>query len=187
MSHLDRRRPLTSTELAYLAENIEDLSDIEDEYDADFQEIVSESEDNLESQSEEDSDELPDESNSEEFHCSQYVAKSGLKWNSLPFRGSRTPLRNIVNARPGPTPFTEEANDFIDIFNLFITNEMKDIICRYTNEEAKRNYAEWNKKKPNSPKNWIDLEKGELDCFFGVLIKAGGLRCRKESTREMWT
>ncbi|KAK9686329.1 hypothetical protein QE152_g37276 [Popillia japonica] len=32
--------------------------------------------------------------------------------------------------------------------------------------------------------NWID---GELDCFFGVPIKAGGLRCRKESTREMWT
>ncbi|KAK9718016.1 hypothetical protein QE152_g23426 [Popillia japonica] len=76
---------------------------IEDEYDVDFQEILSESEDNLESQSEEDSDELPDESNTEEFHYTQYVAKSDLKWNSLPFRSSKTPLRNLVNALPGRT------------------------------------------------------------------------------------
>nr|XP_023027886.1 piggyBac transposable element-derived protein 3-like [Leptinotarsa decemlineata] len=73
------------------------------------------------------------------------------------------------------------------MFNLFVKTEMNDIICNYTNQEACRYYAEWNEKNPNKPKVWTSLESEELDCFLGVLVKAGALRCRRESTKEIWS
>ncbi|KAK9731085.1 Transposase IS4 [Popillia japonica] len=133
MSRLDRRRPLTSTELTHLAENIEDLSNIEDEYDVDFQEILSESEDNLESQSEED-----------------YQMKVVLK--------------NFIVLSTLPSQKRVNYNCFFGV--------------------------------PTYKSRWIEMRerihRQNVDKRFlytppYLLIKAGGLRCGKESTVKMWT
>lgn len=34
---------------------------------------------------------------------------------------------------------------------------------------------------------WKLLERDILDCFLEIVMKTGSLRCRKESTKEMWT
>ena len=194
----NKKRPLRQQELEDIAKNI-DL-DAEDDYDRDatsndeddgnfIAEYTSETEDNLEIQSEEESDAEPTDIGEEDLQpCGpKYVAKSGLEWNSQPFPRTRRQEKNIVNARGGITQYSEGANTFLDIFNLFLTAEMKYKICHHTNQEASRYFDAWNEKNPTNKKEWKVLESDELDCFLGVLIKAGALRCRKESTREMWT
>lgn len=195
-----RRKPLNEKELEEIAENL-NLSDLSSEYDSDtmsedneerlhlFTEYVSEEEDNLEIQTKEDSDQEPSdiEENNEQVNAPVYTSKSGLQWNSRPFLKSKRLRRNIVKTKPGITNYSQYANTILDNFNLFITDAMKEQICQHTNEEACRYFDTWNEKNPTKHIEWRPLEKSELDCFLGVLIKAGALRCRKESTREIWT
>lgn len=96
-------------------------------------ESVSETEDNLEIVSEEESD------HDEYSIDSMYTAKSGLQWSNKPFTRSRRRQRNICNIRPGMTQYSKDSHTILDIFNLFLTAEMKDI-CLHTNEEASRYY-----------------------------------------------
>lgn len=83
------------------------------------------------------------------------------------------------------TNYSKNSITFLDFFNLFLTMEMKDIICCHTNEEATRYFDEWNTKNPRNKKEWLVLEKDELDSFLGVLLKADALRCRKEYSRNV--
>lgn len=189
MNRRELTRPLTRKEQEEIINNI-DLDADEESNDDEAQdlltEVVSESEDDLEIESGEESDVEP-QADAEECSGPIYTAKSGLQWNKVPIVTTRRRQKNIVNARPGITDYSKDSNTVLDIFNLFLTTEMKDIICRYTNEEAVRYFDNWNTKNPNNRKIWSVLEIDELDSFLGVLIKAGALRCRKESTREMWS
>nr|CAH7758495.1 unnamed protein product [Callosobruchus chinensis] len=197
MNRLEETRPLTKAELEEIASNIDLEAEMEyeskensdNEADQEFmKENVSETEDSLEIQREEESDEEPAEPQDEAVKCSGaiYTAKSGLQWNRVPFVKTRRAQKNIIKS-PGITAFSKEANTILDIFNLFLTKDMKEMICRHTNEEADRYLEAWNAKNPENKKEWLILEKDELDSFLGVLLKAGALRCRKESTREMWS
>lgn len=154
-----------------------------------FEENVSETEDNLEVNSDEESDAEPTEvdDNISEVSGPTYTSKSGMQWNSLPFVRSKRQQKNIINVHPGLTNYSKNSNTFLDYFNLFLTEEMKNVICLHTNEEAVRRYQEWNEKHPNNKKEWTVLTNNELDSFLGALIKAGALRCGKESTREIWS
>lgn len=197
MKRCERGRALTQAQLEELAANLNIDSETDyytddgsDDEECFIEQNVSETEDNLEIQSEEESDEEPEQpenSDNDNKQCPRYVAKSGLEWNSQPFRKSKKSQKNIVSAHPGITQYSANCNLITEIFNLFLTTEMKDKICLYTNEEAARYYERWNEKHPTLQKQWVLLEREELDSFIGVLIKAGTLRCRKESTREMWT
>lgn len=186
------KQPLTQAELQELAENLSSgeeyySSDDEAEHD-NLVENVSESEDEIEFEDEVMSEEEPIPSDDDNPQCSSYTAKSGLEWSSQPFPRTRRLQRNILNVRPGITPLTASANTILEVFNLFLTVEIKNIICLRTNEEACKYYEAWNKKNPtNKKREWASLEGDELDSFLGILITAGALRCRKESTREMWT
>nr|CAH7759097.1 unnamed protein product [Callosobruchus chinensis] len=152
-------------------------------------ENVSETEDSLEIQRKEESDEEPTEPEDEALRCSgaTHTAKSGLQWNSVPFVKTRRAQKNIINTSPGITAYSKESNTILDIFNLFSTKHMKEMICRHTNGEADRYFEARNAKNPENRKEWLVFEKDELDSFLGVLLKAGARRCRRESTREMWS
>nr|CAH7766783.1 unnamed protein product [Callosobruchus chinensis] len=171
MNRLEETKPLTKAELEEIASNIDLEAEMEyeseensdNEADQEFMgENMSEREDSLEIQREEESDEEPTEPQNEAVKCSGaiYIAKSA---------------------------YSKEANTILDIFNLFLTKDMKEMICCHTNEEADRYFGARNAKNPENKKEWLVLEKDELDGFLGVLLKAGALRCRRESTREMWS
>lgn len=194
MGDFHRKRPLTQRELEEIAEDmdLESVADHESDTggeDCFGTENVSETEDNLEIGSEEDSDEelTEQENTNEQVSGSFYTAKSGMIWYKQPFLRTRRMKRNILNTKPGITQHSADANTILETFNLFLTPEIKDIICLHTNQEASRCYDIWNGKNPTNQKQWTPFERDELDCFLGVLIKAGALRCRKESTKEMWT
>lgn len=192
MSNRDKHIPLSERQLGDIVKNLWN-SDSEVEYESEVScddflmgECVSDEEDHLEICSEEDPDEEPPEDDGQ-VTGPNYTAKSGLVWNAHPFPRTRRRQRNIVNIRPGITEYSACVNTLVDCFNLFITSNIKDIICLYTNQEASVHYNLWNLKNPTKTKQWKTLEHEELDCYLGVLIKAGALRCRKESTKEMWT
>lgn len=194
MGDFHTKRPLTQRELEEIAEDmdLESVADHESDTggeDCFGTENVSETEDNLEIGSEEDSDEelTEQENTNEQVSGSFYTAKSGMIWYKQPFLRTRRMKRNILNTKPGITQHSADANTILETFNLFLTPEIKDIICLHTNQEASRCYDIWNGKNPTNQKQWTPFERDELDCFLGVLIKAGALRCRKESTKEMWT
>ncbi|KAJ8943145.1 hypothetical protein NQ318_022886 [Aromia moschata] len=132
--------PLTQKELEEIADNI-DLSDSEVEFGSsstDNEEIhdlcteyVSEEEDNLEIQVQEDSDKEPSDidENFEELRSPAYTSKSDLQWNSRPFPTSKRLKRNIVRAKPGITDYSRQAKSIQDNFNIFIPDAMKEQIC----------------------------------------------------------
>lgn len=188
----ERRRALTQQELE---DEILRLSD-DDFVESDNEEVVSEDEDNVEYVQEEDDDYIPEQENvatsdnaaeEGESTFNQYKAKSGKLWTPNPTIRGRRRGHNILVEKTGLTEYSSTATDVLDTFNLFLTNDMKEIICRHTNEEAERVYGSYNEKNTDNQKNWNILTEVELDAFIGVLLSAGALRCRKEHTTEMWT
>lgn len=197
MSRRDRNKPLSTAQIAKVAEKFGDLTDSDNEIDYEdenasdddfvLQENVSESEDDIDVESEEGTDVEPDSDDQGHIECEEYIARSGMKWSSTPKRSSRRLARNILDIHPGITPYSRPADTFVEIFNLFISTEIKNIICLYTNQEAERYFTSWNDKHPHSQRKWKSLDHAELVAFLDILIKAGALRCRKESVRELWT
>lgn len=169
MSRKTSRKPLKAAELQKLADNFgrfsdESGSDVDIDNECDFhgdsdedfvpREEVSESEDDVEIiVNEEPIDEEPTNEITEiEEPSDEYVSKSGLKWSTIPKPVTRRLQRNIVIVRPGPTRYVQNAVTPEDIFNLLITDEIKEIICRYTNEEAARYVSSWNEEHPDRQK-----------------------------------
>lgn len=196
MNRKNKNKPLTAEELQDILQHLS--SDSENDYeDQNLQdeeddnllvETTSEMEDDIEIQSEQESDaELFEAETITELSGPQYTAKSGLEWSSHPFNKTKRLKRNILDRRPGTTQYSKSAKSILEVFNLFLTPEIKRMICIHTNEEASRYFDVWNEKNPTKIKNWKPLDLDELDCFLGVLVKGGALRCGREPTREMWT
>jgi hypothetical protein len=71
---------------------------------------------------------------------------------------------------------------------MFLDYEIVDTICTFNNAEASRVVQELNAFAAlNRTKIWIDVNPMEIRAFFGVLLIAGTLHCRKEMISEMWT
>jgi hypothetical protein len=75
-----------------------------------------------------------------------------------------------------------------EVFNMFLDDEIVDTRCTFTNTEVSRVVQELNANAtPNRMRIWIDEDPVEIRAFFGVLLIAAALRCRKETISEMWT
>ena len=89
---------------------------------------------------------------------------------------------NIVTGSPGPTRATDVPTTMYEVFNMFLDDEIVDTIRTFTNAEASRVVQELNANAaPNRMRIWIDVDPVEIRAFFGVLLIAGALRCRKET------
>lgn len=184
------RRQLSDDDIVHLLEEC-DLSGPEDilsDSDEEFipQEDESESEDNVEVNSEE-SDIASDNSDADS-NGDELVAKSGRKWTSSVPPVTRRRKHNIVRRCPGPTRATNFATNMSEVFNMFLDDQIVDTICTFTNAEASRVVHNFNVNASlNRMRIWLDVDPVEIRAFFGVLLIAGALRCRKESISEMWT
>jgi hypothetical protein len=167
-----------------------DLSDLEDVLSESDEFIpqgdASESEDNLEVNSEESyiACVTSDVDSGEE---DEFMAKSGKVWRSSVPPVTRQRQCNIATGSPGPTRATDVATTVYEVFKMFLDDEILDTICNFTNAEASRVVQELNANAaPNRMRIWIDVDPMEIRTFFGLLI-AGALRCRKKTISEMWT
>jgi len=169
-----------------------DLSDLEDVLSESDNELIPhgdapESEDNLDVNSEE-SDIAGPTSDVDSDEDDEFIAKSGRMWRSSVPPVTRSRQCNIVTGSPGPTRTTDVATTMYEVFDMFLDDEIVDTICTFTNAEALRVVQELNANAaPNRMRIWIDVDPVEIRAFFGVLLIAGALSCRKETITEMWT
>ena len=165
------------------------MEDVLSESDDEFipQGDASELEDNLEVNSEE-SDIAGATSDVDSDEDDEFIAKSGRVWRSSVPPVTHSRQCNIVTGSPAPTRATDVATTMYEVFNVFLGDEIVDTICTFTNAEASRVVQELNANAvPNRMRIWIDVDPVEIRAFFGVLLIAGALRCRKETISEMWT
>ena len=149
---------------------------------------ASESEDNVELNSEESdiasAEESVDGSDEEE----ELIAESGRVWKSTVPPVTRRRRCNYVIGSPGPTHVTDNTTTMQEVFNLFFDDEIVEATCTYTNLEATRVIQEINANaSSNRIKTWQNVDPVEIRAFFGVMFMAGVLHCRKEALSEMWT
>jgi hypothetical protein len=148
-----------------------DLSDLEDVLSESDDEFIphgdaSESEDNLEVNSEE-SDIAGATSDVDSDEDDEFIAKSGRVWRSSVPPVTRRRQCNIVTGSPGSTRATDIATTMYEVFNMFLDDEIVDTICTFTNAEASRVVQELNANAaPNRMRIWIDIYPVEIRAFF---------------------
>ncbi|XP_071369448.1 piggyBac transposable element-derived protein 4-like [Centroberyx affinis] len=77
---------------------------------------------------------------------------------------------------PGPTRYaTARISTVKSCFDLFVTEEIIQILLDMTNLQGKRSSADWK-----------DIDATDLQAYIGLLILAGVYRSRNESTRSLW-
>ena len=160
----------------------------EENYDI-VDEVLSEIEDAVEcndSTGNSDDDELepgegnePDDDTASDF----YMSKSGnIKWYKAPVQANkrRKPF-NVVTEQSGPR-LPAEVSNLIDVFKLFIDNNMFDIITKRTNEEGLRVATQ-----KHAEDAWKDFTPCEVQAYIGLLILAGVLKGNHEPLAQMWS
>ena len=84
--------------------------------------------------------------------------------------------RDIVTKKPGLTIHSENVSSIRESFDLFFSQEMKDIIIKYTNQRGNNRYGN----------EWKTLSSQEFDKFLGILIAMGANHDTKKSLNRIW-
>lgn len=111
----------------------------------------------------------------------EFIAKLGRKWTSSVPPVTRRRQCNIVRGSPEPTPATNAATIMSELFNMFFDDQIVDTICTFSNVEASRVVQDFSANPHSEQNENLDTCRS----YFGVLLIAGTLRCRKETISEM--
>ena len=163
----------------------EDVSEIEDNTDPDFDPDHCETEQSTDGKEEEPEEEEPREDTPEEDTPGEdtpevtFQSKDGnLLWYSFTQeRGGRARVENIVRMTPGPTRYaTSCVDDIKSSFQLFLPESIVRIILEMTILEGRRVYVD----------TWKVLNQEDLQAYMGLLILAGVYRSNNEATNDGW-
>jgi len=108
-----------------------------------------------------------------------FQSKNGnLLWHSSPReRGGRVRGENIVRMTPGPTRYAiSHVNDIKSSFLLFLPETIEKIITDMSNLEGRRVFGD----------KWEELDQADLHAYMGLLILAGVYRSNHEATMSLW-
>ncbi|XP_065662544.1 piggyBac transposable element-derived protein 4-like [Hydra vulgaris] len=114
---------------------------------------------------------------------STYIAK-GIVWNKIPSQQNKTPFRNIVRQRSGPSKSTETLS-ISDIFLKIFTVEMADIVTRHTNKKAFSVYSSLNLNS-DSKREWKPVTVQEIYSFMAILICSGVNNSNTDHVSDVW-
>ncbi|XP_041864774.1 piggyBac transposable element-derived protein 4-like [Melanotaenia boesemani] len=155
-------------------------SNIEDIELSETEEDVSEEEDNLQYDPEQEDESVGEEDPAvSDAESEVFKSKRGdMAWSSSPYdTHSRAPTENIIKRTPGPTRFAvSHAHDIKTTFELFIPPSLEKILLEMTNMEGRRVFG----------KSWMDIDKVQLDAYLGLLLLAGVYRSCNEATASLW-
>jgi len=113
----------------------------------------------------------------------QYKSRSGLIWKSTVPSSSKTKEANIVRESAGPKAAIKDKIQPLDIYRMFITEEMSSDILQYTNAEGRRRADA--KQPPDT--HWKIVTKDEIDAVNGLLFLCGLFGMSKVSLRRIWS
>jgi len=116
------------------------------------------------------------------------VSKNNMRWNtSAPTGAIKTVNPNILRQRSGVTN-AGRITYIIAAFNLFVTDDILNIVVRETNRYA-INYCETANKRPDPPSQpmtWIHVDICEMKAVIGLLIQAGLDKSSHVHTDALW-
>lgn len=108
------------------------------------------------------------------------ISRDGTSWSQEPFSDKGRRLsKNILKKKPGLTVYSKQIKTPLDAFNLFITDEIIDIIVRETNAKAMHETK-------NNGTDWRKVTSLEIRGFIGILLLMGRCRAQRESIQELW-
>ena len=116
-----------------------------------------------------------------------YNLTSGMKWSSKsPPTTVKTTTANLLRSRPGVTN-AGNVQDIVESFNLFVTDEILNIVLRETNRYADHYCAEANRRDnpPQQPITWDPIDIVELRAVIGLLLLAGADKSSHVCTRDL--
>lgn len=110
-----------------------------------------------------------------------FLAKNGIQWNSRPLRQTRqTRSANVIKEPGGATSSACGISSIKDCFNLFINDEIKNIIIRNTNLKGQKKVDD------GKMKTWKAIDKIELESFFGLLFASGLMHLQSYSSISLY-
>jgi hypothetical protein len=112
----------------------------------------------------------------------EILGKDGYVWSQKPKAVRRTPVRNIVEEKPGPKGNGCQAETPLKSFELFFDDAMITEIVTWTNqkiENMKINYT-------IKPGFLYNTSVTEIRALIGVLLFLGATKISKESTASTW-
>ena len=106
-------------------------------------------------------------------------------WTGEP-EWTRTTLKDIIDDKPGPTAKCLNSESPIDCFNLFLDQEMRNIVINYSNLNEERRIGgliKGNKK----TRGFEPLNQLEFDTFVGICIALGALNQNSVDIHWIWS
>ncbi|KAK9751585.1 hypothetical protein QE152_g4987 [Popillia japonica] len=97
-----------------------------------------------------------------------YTSKSGFAWNAYVLQLSRRRRNNIVTQKPGPRNNALNINTVVDAFLLYISEEMVNEICMYTNL-----YCQQTNRQNQNNSSQKEITRDEECAFIAILLAAG--------------
>ena len=117
------------------------------------------------------------------FNVGIIYGKDKSPWKTTPDPVvGRTPARNVMHFKKGPLGNAKQARDVMKCFELFITQDMINIIVCSTNYEIKVKRSTYKLENYTTSETCFD----EIKALFGILIKAAALQDNHLTTGEMW-
>jgi len=99
-----------------------------------------------------------------------------IKW-SKEFKRRKMTRKDTVTLKKGLTKSSENISSFRDALDLFLTQETKEIIIKYTNQKGMTQNKD----------DWKDISIKELDTFLGIIIAMGVHDDTSTSIHNLWS
>lgn len=110
-----------------------------------------------------------------------FLAKNGIQWNDKPLRQTRQARSvNIIKEAGGATSFAHGISSIKECFDLFINDEIKEIVIKNTNMKGEK------KVENGKMKEWKNIDKIELEAFFGLLFTSELMHLQSYSTASLF-
>lgn len=136
---------------------------------------------------EEEEVQLPDQMEGETLRNRQSYDVDNRTWYTVAPKTGKSRSCNILQEDKGLTNRSKDVNSITDCFKLFFSENMLDIIIKYTNKKANDFIKTYNECHEDKLETWIEVDTTEMLAFLGVLILAGRFREAKESVRNLWS
>ncbi|XP_071054434.1 piggyBac transposable element-derived protein 4-like [Onthophagus taurus] len=145
-------------------------------------ENIDDDDDNILSSEENDiSDEIEEE-------LDRNIEVAGRTWKYIAQKQRKTRAADCIRKEKGLTEKSKDIESILDCFFLFISDEIFEIIVKFTNQRAKEIISKYNEThEDNLFKSWQDVDVTEIRGFFAILILSGRFREAKENPVNLWT
>lgn len=168
-------------------QDMQNLSDVEDAYNADQIEI--ELDEEIEPDEYEAIEEFDDDHESSRRSSSSnsdFVANDGTVWKQMPPPATRVQSQNIFRQKCGPVLSTKNLS-VADTFKCIFSEVMVDVIIRATNRKAEQIFDKWNAENADKcAKIWTRLTPKEFYAYLGILVTMGVHRSNYEHHSVLW-